>query len=67
MVIGSGIVGASAVYRLANKKIEVLLLEQQGNAKAAGAGIVCPWISRVEDKNWYEIEKNAEYYPELMS
>ncbi|WP_099159620.1 NAD(P)/FAD-dependent oxidoreductase [Virgibacillus ndiopensis] len=71
VVIGSGIVGANAAYHLAKKNnIEVIMVdkEHEGNATSAGAGIVCPWISRVEDNEWYEIAKGgARYYPKLIS
>ncbi len=69
-MIGSGIVGASAAYHLAKKQVEVVLVDKQheGNATAAGAGIVCPWISRVEDENHYELAKRgAIYYPDLIA
>lgn len=70
IVIGAGIVGASAAYHLAKSNTEVIMIdkEHQGNATAAGAGIVCPWISSVEDDNWYKIARaGADYYPELIS
>lgn len=70
VIIGSGIVGASAAYHLAKRNISVTVIDKQheGNATAAGAGIVCPWISRTEDENWYEIAKRgAEFYPELIT
>jgi D-amino-acid dehydrogenase len=70
VVIGSGIVGASTAYHLARKGVEVVVVDKvhQGQATAAGAGIVCPWITRVEDPEWYTIARNgALYYPELVS
>ncbi|UII55659.1 FAD-binding oxidoreductase [Cytobacillus spongiae] len=70
IVIGSGIVGSSTAYHLARKGIEVVVVDKvhQGQATAAGAGIVCPWITSVEDPNWYTIaRKGALYYPELVS
>ncbi|MGG0719025.1 FAD-binding oxidoreductase [Robertmurraya massiliosenegalensis] len=70
VVIGSGIVGASTAYHLARKGIEVVVVDKahQGQASAAGAGIVCPWITRVEDPDWFTIAKNgALYYPQLVS
>ncbi|RKQ33938.1 NAD(P)/FAD-dependent oxidoreductase [Oceanobacillus halophilus] len=69
VIIGSGIVGASAAYRLAKDNHEVIMIDniQEGKATAAGAGIVCPWVSRVEDKDWYKIARNgAKFYPSLI-
>ncbi|WP_066295432.1 NAD(P)/FAD-dependent oxidoreductase [Bacillus sp. FJAT-29937] len=70
IVIGSGIVGSSTAYYLARKGIEVVVIdkEHQGQATAAGAGIVCPWITSVEDENWYQIAREgALHYPKLVS
>lgn len=70
IVIGSVIVGASAAYLLAKNDTDVIMVdkEHQGNATSAGAGIVCPWISSVKDKDWYRIAKGgAHYYPELIA
>lgn len=68
-VIGSGIVGASASYHLAREGAEVVIIDKAhlGQATAAGAGIICPWISRVDQKDWYAIAKRgALYYPSLI-
>lgn len=70
IVIGAGIVGASTAYHLAKKGAEVVVVDKihEGQATAAGAGIVCPWISRVEDSDWYTLAKGgACYYPLLIS
>ncbi|ASK62416.1 FAD-dependent oxidoreductase [Virgibacillus phasianinus] len=70
IIIGSGIVGASAAYHLVKNNTEVMMIDKnhQGAATSAGAGIVCPWISSVEDADWYKIAKQgANYYPELIS
>lgn len=69
VVIGAGIVGASAAYHLALGGEEVVIIDKnhQGAATGAGAGIVCPWISRVENNDWFELAKRgAIYYPELI-
>lgn len=69
IVIGSGVVGASTAYYLSLQKgVKVTLVDSQhtGYATGAGAGIVCPWISRVDNDKWYEIAKEgALYYGEL--
>jgi D-amino-acid dehydrogenase len=70
VVIGAGIVGSSAAYHLARKGVEVVIVDKlhEGQATAAGAGIVCPWITRVEDDDWYTLAKGgACYYPTLVS
>ncbi|MCM3379540.1 NAD(P)/FAD-dependent oxidoreductase [Shouchella rhizosphaerae] len=69
IVVGAGIVGASAAYHLARKGEDVILVDKRfkGEATAAGAGIVCPWISKTDDPDWYRLARNgALYYPELM-
>jgi D-amino-acid dehydrogenase len=45
IVVGAGIVGASAAWHLAAQGTQVVLVDQadQGQATAAGAGIVAPW------------------------
>lgn len=70
IVIGSGIVGASAAYQLAKNDTEVIMIdkEQEGKATSAGAGIVCPWISSVNNDDWYKMAKGgARFYPKLIS
>ena len=70
VVLGAGIVGASAAYHLALKGAEVIIVDKkhEGQATAAGAGIVCPWLSRVDDPDWYNMSKaSALYYPSLVS
>jgi D-amino-acid dehydrogenase len=68
IVIGSGVVGASAAYNLARSGAHVMLIDSsdRGRATSAGAGIVCPWSSRVTDRDWYAMASaGAEYYPRL--
>lgn len=70
VVLGSGIVGSSAAYHLSRKGIEVVIVDKlhEGQATAAGAGIVCPWITRVENEDWYEVaRRGALYYSSLIS
>ncbi|SDM66562.1 D-amino-acid dehydrogenase [Fictibacillus solisalsi] len=70
VVVGSGIVGASAAYHLAKKGAEVVIVDKlhEGQATAAGAGIVCPWISSVENEDWFTLAKGgACYYPSLIA
>ena len=70
IVIGAGIVGASTAYHLSRQGAEVTLVDRgaDGQATAAGAGIVCPWLSRTEDPDWYRLAvAGAGYYPELIA
>jgi D-amino-acid dehydrogenase len=70
VVIGAGIVGSSTAYHLVKKGVEVVLIDKfhKGQATAAGAGIVCPWITRVENPEWYTLAREgAIYYPTLVS
>jgi D-amino-acid dehydrogenase len=70
IVIGSGILGASAAYHLACEGVEVVLADRadDGRATAAGAGIVCPWGSPIEDAPSYALlAGGARYYPQLVA
>jgi D-amino-acid dehydrogenase len=69
VVVGSGIVGASAAWHLARDGVHVVVVDrgEPGQATAAGAGIVCPWLSAVEDPRWYELARAAALaYPGLL-
>ncbi|WP_203340431.1 NAD(P)/FAD-dependent oxidoreductase [Planococcus beijingensis] len=69
IIIGSGILGASAAYHAAKAGAQVLLIDRgdKGQATGAAAGIVCPWISQRRNKAWYGLAKGgAKYYPELI-
>ncbi len=48
IVIGSGILGASAAYYLAKAGAEVTVVDRKdiGQATDAAAGIICPWLSQ---------------------
>lgn len=70
IVIGAGILGASAAYHLAKLGAEVLVLDRHdlGQATDAAAGIVCPWLSQRRNKAWYQLAKGgARYYPKLIA
>ncbi|WP_222264580.1 NAD(P)/FAD-dependent oxidoreductase [Modestobacter marinus] len=45
VVVGAGIVGATAAWQLARRRVDVVLVEagETGPATSAGAGIVQPW------------------------
>lgn len=74
MVVGSGIVGASAAYHLAIARangadVDVTVVDagHDGKATLAGAGIVCPWPSAVDDGPYFDLyASGAAYYDELI-
>ncbi|MET7461021.1 FAD-dependent oxidoreductase [Nonomuraea sp. NPDC005501] len=69
VVIGSGIVGASAGYHLSRRGADVIVVDAalEGQATAAGAGIVCPWVDHPGDDAWYALAREgARHYPELV-
>lgn len=69
IVIGGGILGASTAYHLAKNNVKVTLIDRQdqGQASAAAAGIICPWISQRRNKKWYALVRNgAKYYKQLV-
>jgi len=70
IIIGTGIVGASAAYHLAKINLEVIMIDkkQEGKATSAGAGIVCPWMKEIDNETWYSLAKNSfSFYPMLIS
>ena len=70
IVVGAGILGASAAYHLAREGCEVTLIDRadEGRATAAGAGIVCPWGSPGEDAASYGLlAGGAKYYPDFAA
>ncbi len=69
IVVGAGVLGASAAFHLASAGAEAVLVDQahDGRATAAGAGIVCPWLSEAADPAWYRIASaGARYLPALV-
>lgn len=69
VVVGAGILGASAAFHLARAGAQVTVVDQahEGRATAAGAGIVCPWVSGAEDRAFYELYvEGARYYTRLV-
>jgi D-amino-acid dehydrogenase len=69
-VVGGGIVGASAAFHLTRLGAEVCLVDSNASGRAtfAGAGIVCPWLSKSTDPRYEAISfAAARYYPELVN
>lgn len=70
VVIGGGIVGASAAWHLTMAGHHVVLIDRQdsGRATSAGAGIVAPGTSLRDLPAFYDLGKPAvAYYPELVA
>lgn len=68
-VIGAGIFGASTAYHLAREGHDVTVVDEAhpGKATLAGAGIVCPWATKVDDPTWYPMyAAGARYYADLV-
>lgn len=68
-VVGGGVLGASVAYQLAWEGAEAVLVDRAdaGRATDAGAGIVCPWGSKVEDAPTYAmLAAGARWYPRLI-
>lgn len=68
-VIGGGIVGATASYYLARSGHNVSVFDNgNGQATAAAAGIICPWLSRRRNKKWYRlVSEGAAFYDKLLA
>ena len=69
VVVGAGILGASTGFHLARAGAQVTIVDQahDGRATAAGAGIICPWVSGAEDAAFYRLYvEGARYYSELV-
>ena len=68
-VIGGGIVGSTASYYLAKAGHSVSVFDSgTGQATAAAAGIICPWLSRRRNKKWYRlVSEGAAFYDKLLA
>lgn len=70
LVIGAGMFGASTAWDLARRGVEVEIVDHghPGKATMAGAGIVCPWATRIEEPEWYEVyAAGARFYDRLVA
>ncbi|WP_209325075.1 NAD(P)/FAD-dependent oxidoreductase [Brevibacterium renqingii] len=68
-VIGGGIAGVTTAYGLARRGAAVTLLDDAaaGQATAASAGIIAPWVSS-SDGDFYEAySAGGNYYPEFLA
>lgn len=70
VVIGGGIVGASAAYRLARRGASVALVDraEPGYATGAGAGIISPGTTSSQPAPFYPLSFAAvRFYPDLLA
>jgi D-amino-acid dehydrogenase len=69
VVVGGGIVAASAAYHLAREGASVVTVEADlpGPATGAGAGIICPWGDEGDEACYELAADGARYYPELLA
>ena len=70
VVVGAGIVGSACAYAASSLGAEVTLIDAgwPGQATAAGAGIICPWTSGVDDPGGYAFAcAAARAYPALVA
>ena len=68
-VVGAGILGASAAWHLvrAGARVTVVDAADEGRATAAGAGIICPWVSGDDDPAFYRLYcDGGAYYREII-
>jgi glycine/D-amino acid oxidase-like deaminating enzyme len=70
IVVGAGICGASTAFHLTELGAEVNVIDNSalGRATFAGAGIICPWLSKNQDPSYQRLAFAAfRYYPKLMA
>ncbi|WP_328194111.1 FAD-binding oxidoreductase [Bacillus atrophaeus] len=61
IVVGAGILGASAAYQLAKMGADVLVIDRKdkGQATHAAKGIICPWISPRSNQGNIKVESHS--------
>jgi D-amino-acid dehydrogenase len=70
IVVGGGIVGASAAYHAVRQGASVLLVDREdiGRATNAGAGILAPEMNKRDPDTWFNFAIEAvDYYPTLVA
>lgn len=68
-IIGGGLQGMSIAFLLQKKNIESVVYDRNdpGQASAASAGIIVPWVSQRRNKPWLKlVTGGAKYYPEFI-
>jgi len=70
IVVGAGIAGASAAFHLTELGVDVDIVDNDapGRATYAGAGIICPWLSKNHDQHYQTLSFAAfRYYESLVT
>jgi D-amino-acid dehydrogenase len=70
IVVGAGIAGASAAFHLTELGVEVAIVDSDASGRAtyAGAGIICPWLSKNHDQHYQSLSFAAfRYYQPLLN
>ena len=70
VVIGGGVVGASAAYHLARNGVETILVDRRdaGHATGAGAGIISPGTSTRPLPAFFPFARDAvDHYPDMIT
>lgn len=67
-VIGSGIAGASTAFALAYRGVDVIVVDDAtaGQATAASAGIIAPWVSTSTGAYYETYAAGGNFYPEFL-
>ena len=68
-VIGGGIAGVTTAFQLARRGADVTIVDDGGfgQATAASAGIIAPWVSASSGPFYDAYEAGGNYYPEFLS
>src|SRR5699024_228566 len=68
-IIGGGLQGMSIAFLLQKENIQSIVYDRndKGQASAASAGIIVPWVSERRNKPWLKlVTGGAKYYPEFI-
>lgn len=67
-VIGSGIAGASVAFGLASRNVSVTVFDDAmaGQATAASAGIIAPWVSTSIGAYYEAYAAGGNFYPDFL-
>lgn len=67
-VIGSGIAGASVAFGLASRDVSVTVFDDAmaGQATAASAGIIAPWVSTSAGAYYEAYAAGGNFYPDFL-